>query len=375
MNNNNIKFKFYIDRGGSFTDIFCKYYNNDNNTNNELQLKLLSVDKNHYEDAPREGIRRIISNILNINIKRNELIPINNIEQIRMSTTVATNALLERKGSKFCFITTKGFKDILKINNQSRADIFDLEAKKPSVLYSNVIEIDERIMLKNSYKANGKTPINNNPSNLTKTLEPIDIIKKPNENEIKKKLQKLLDSNIKSIAICFLHSSIYPNHEIIVKNIAKKMGFTNIILSSEASSMIKFVPRGFTATADAYLTPHILEYVNHFIKGFQNKNHLINKVQFMQSDGGLTDLKNFYAHNAIVSGPAGGVVGFSQTTCYKNSQPSIGFDMGGTSTDVSRYDGKYEHVLETIISGVNIQASQLPIETIAAGGGNIYYYI
>lgn len=356
-----MKFQFNIDRGGSFTDCFSIYWNEFDKDikKNYMVVKVLSEDPSHYKDAPTECIRRVMENvylneqkkqqlqhkqndeILNkLNkLKRDSKIPIEDIDIIRMGTTVATNALLERKGENFALVTTKGFKELLVIGNQSRPDIFDLKVRRPGMLFTESIEIDERIVLVNSIYSSGKEPprtiskdINSSQIDITYntiTGEPIRILKAPHLPTIKLQLQKVLDSGIKAIAIVFVHGSVYPEHEVIVGNLAKEMGFTYVSMSHESSSMIKLVPRGFTCCADAYLTPHIKRYIETFSNGFENG--ILEKVQFMQSDGGLTWVSKFAGHRAILSGPAGGVVGYSQTA-WNNLQiepsPLIGFDMG-----------------------------------------------
>lgn len=302
------------------------------------------------------------------------------IESLRLGTTVATNALLERKGADCALVTTKGFKDVLVIGNQSRPDIFDLSVTKPDKLYSCVVEIDERVTLEDYVEDPSMHISQPNGKDLVKGIsgEIVRILKKVNVDEVTSMLQIIYNQGIKSVAIALMHSYTFPEHEKIVGEIAKKIGFTNISLSSELSPMIKYVNRANSCVADAYLTPEIKKYLNSFESGLKfglkTQNNLDGvSCQFMQSDGGLVDASRFSGLRAILSGPAGGVVGYSRT-CYNpnNPIPLVGFDMGGTSTDVSRYgDGKFDHVFETTTAGVTIQSPQLDINTIAAGGGSI----
>lgn len=342
---------------------------------------MLSVDPNNYPDSNLEGIRRILEHFSNEKIPRNKPIDTSKINYLRLGTTVATNALLERKGSKCVLITTKGFKDVLVIGNQSRPNIFDLSINKPGKIYDSVIEIDERVTLEDYIE----DPLNQvsvpNGDDLVKGVsgEIVRIIKKPNVEEIRSMLQIIFDQGIKSIAICLMHAYTFPDHELIIEQIAKEIGFTNISLSSTLSPMIKYVNRANSSIVDAYLTPEIKNYLKSFQSGLKfglknNENPNGINCQFMQSDGGLVDYTNFSGLKAILSGPAGGVVGYSRT-CYnpENPRPLIGFDMGGTSTDISRFgnNGKFDHVFESSISGIIIQSPQLDVNTIAAGGGSI----
>uniref|UniRef100_A0A914BYY1 5-oxoprolinase n=1 Tax=Acrobeloides nanus TaxID=290746 RepID=A0A914BYY1_9BILA len=355
---------FGIDRGGTFTDIFVLYPNGE-----QKAFKLLSED-NNYPDAPTEAIRRILSEHTGKEIKRGDKIPTENISWIRMGTTVATNALLERKGERTALLITRGFKDLLHIGNQSRPKIFDLDIKIPDVLYEKVIEVDERVILEDEtcqMNILGEHKVMEN----SKTV----IIEKPLSKEnVRKSLEELLDNGIRSLGVLFLHSYIFPDHEKEVEEIAKEMGFTNVSLSSSVIPMIRAVPRGFTATADAYLTPIIQKYIQGFRNGFENNLEGVN-LDFMQSDGGLSPVESFIGSRAILSGPAGGVVGVSYTAYdEKEKDPIIGFDMGGTSTDVSRYAGQFTHVIESVTAGVTIQAPQIEINTVAAGGGSRLFF-
>lgn len=333
-------------------------------------MKLLSEDPANYSDAPTEGIRRLIQEETGQALDGNGLILTENIGSIRMGTTVATNALLERKGERVLLVVNKGFKDILQIGNQARPKIFDLNIRKPSNLYEEVVEVDCRII-----PAREDCQLN---SAAMKTLSGISDTKYLVQSEldvktVRAQLTEVFEHGIKSVAVALAHSYACPDHEILVGEIAKDVGFTTVTLSHEAMPMVRLVPRGFTSCVEAYLTPHVERYLTSFCSGFQNNLKGVD-VMFMQSDGGLTAIDRFRGARAILSGPAGGVIGFSQTGSRDTTLPLIGFDMGGTSTDVSRFDGHYDHTLESTTAGVTIQAPQLDINTIAAGGGSRLFF-
>ncbi|CAG8570843.1 4023_t:CDS:10 [Paraglomus occultum] len=361
-----------IDRGGTFTDCIGSIPSDEHPSGRkEVVVKLLSVDPQNYPDAPREGIRRILEIATGRKHPRNHPIDTSLIESIRMGTTVATNALLERKGEKCALLITKGFKDLLLIGNQSRPKIFDLAIQKPSVLYEKVVEVDERVSLV------GDEAFNGNSTDIVQGLtgEYIKILKKPDHEQVKKDLQDLFDDGFRSLAICLVHSYTFQAHERVIGELASTIGFTHISLSSSIMPMIKIVPRGTSSTADAYLTPCIKKYVNGFVSGFDENLEKNTRLEFMQSDGGLVPVDKFSGFRAILSGPAAGVVGHALTSYSKVEKiPVIGFDMGGTSTDVSRFDGRLEHVFETTTAGVTIQAPQLDIHTVAAGGGSRLFF-
>eukprot|EP01119_Soliformovum_irregulare_P023980 TRINITY_DN8499_c0_g1_i3.p1 TRINITY_DN8499_c0_g1~~TRINITY_DN8499_c0_g1_i3.p1 ORF type:complete len:1241 (-),score=304.27 TRINITY_DN8499_c0_g1_i3:47-3769(-) len=330
-------------------------------------VKLLSVDPGNYDDAPREGIRRILEEVTGRKIPKNA-VETQDIEWIRMGTTIATNALLERKGERMAFVTTRGFLDVLEIGNQARPDIFDLAIKKPELLYDRVVEINERVQIINNYNHKDMEM----PSNVVEgvTGEKVVVLQAVDVEEVKRKLEEVYNEGIRSIAVALLHSYTFKDHEHQIGDIAKAIGFTQISLSSELMPMVRLVPRGQTACVDAYLTPLIKKYLQGFTSGFDSNIDKVN-ISFMMSDGGLCPMQSFNGFRSIVSGPAGGVVGYAMTTWNPDThQPIIGFDMGGTSTDVSRYAGTYEHVFDTQIAGVTIQAPQLDINTVAAGGGS-----
>lgn len=360
-----------IDRGGTFTDVHASIPGRQ-----DLILKLLSVDPANYKDAPTEGIRRILELATGRPHPRGQLLNLFHIESIRMGTTVATNALLERKGAQSALLITKGFRDLLLIGNQSRPRIFDLSVARPEVLYEQVVEVDERITMEDYTEdpESRKTPTSNTRPELITgiTGETIRIMRKPDLDVVKHQLRDLWNSGFRSLAVVFIHSYAYPDHELSIGKLATDMGFS-VTLSSAVQPMINVVPRGMSATADAYLTPVIKLYIDsisaNFEGGFDSQN---TRIEFMQSDGGLVDYRNFSGLKAILSGPAGGVVGYAQTSWDDEEKRAIlGFDMGGTSTDVSRYAGVYDHVFETTTAGISVQSPQLDIHTVAAGGGSI----
>ncbi|KAG2205414.1 hypothetical protein INT47_007199 [Mucor saturninus] len=378
--NSNEKLTICIDRGGTFTDCIGFIGKPGDSNYREFVVKLLSEDPSNYGDAPTEGIRRIVELATGNSHPRSQPVPTTSIESVRMGTTVATNALLERKGESSALLITKGFKDLLTIGNQSRPKIFDLSIKKPDVLYQKVIEIDERVVLLNSAASTEQIDDAAALSNINVRKgisgEYIKILQAPDLNIIQSQLQSVYDEGYRSIAVCLLHSYTFPDHETQVGELAQSIGFTHVSLSSQVMPMVKIVPRGTSATADAYLTPCIKEYIKGFTRGFDDGFQKgTTQLQFMQSDGGLVPVSHFSGFKAILSGPAGGVVGYALTTFDQKSRvPVIGFDMGGTSTDVSRFDGHYEHVFETTTAGVTIQAPQLDIHTVAAGGGSMLFF-
>lgn len=361
----------------------------------DIVIKLLSEDPANYKDAPLEGIRRLMSKFTNRDIPRGEALDTSKIESIRMGTTVATNALLERKGEKMAMIVTKGFKDCLDIGNQSRPKIFDLAIQRPDVLYQKVVEIDERVTLEDYAEDPERTQTKveakhdrSEKEDLVQGLsgEAVRVLRRPEEGKIKEQLKGLFDEGFRSIAVCLMHGYTFPDHEALVGKIANEIGFEHVSLSHELMPMIKLVPRATSACADAYLTPAIKKYISGFTSGFEGglgteatkhaQGEKAARCEFMQSDGGLVDVDQFSGLKAILSGPAGGVVGYALTSYDPETKtPVIGFDMGGTSTDVSRYGaGRYEHVFETTTAGVTIQSPQLDINTVAAGGGSRLFF-
>ncbi|KUJ15080.1 uncharacterized protein LY89DRAFT_671471 [Mollisia scopiformis] len=362
--------KIAIDRGGTFTDVWASVPGQP-----DIVLKLLSVDPSNYADAPSEGIRRVLEQVTGTSIPRNAPLPKNHIHSIRMGTTVATNALLERKGTRHALVVTKGFRDLIDIGNQARPRLFDLNIRKPETLYDKVVEIDERVTVEEFSEDPSPTVSQKDliPGVLVKgsTGELVRIIQPFNEEEAKTKLLALKTDGIDALAICFCHSYIFPDHELRMAELASELGFRHVSLSSTVGAkMIRMLARGSSASADAYLTPEIKAYVDTFARGFEGGNLDGVKCEFMQSDGGLVNHKVFSGLRGILSGPAGGVVGYARTS-YDGKRPLVGFDMGGTSTDVSRYGGSFTHVFETTTAGIVIQSPQLDINTVAAGGGSI----
>lgn len=296
------------------------------------------------------------------------------------SPTNNHSALLERKGEKVVLLITKGFLDLLVIGNQSRPDIFDLSVQRLDKLYDRVIEVDERVTIEGFTEDPERQQIDiNSDAQLVEGLsgEAIRILKRPDYELIRKDLNSLWNEGYRNLSIALMHSYAYPEHEIGIAEIGQEMGF-KISVSSQLQPMIKIVLRAQSATADAYLSPKIQEYLESFAKGFQGEFKDVkgsNKLLLSQSDGGLTSFKKFTGLRAILSGPAGGVVGMAKT-CWEaeDGTPVIGFDMGGTSTDVSRYGGSFEYVFESTTAQVTIQSPQLDINTVAAGGGSMLFW-
>ncbi|KAF3022637.1 hypothetical protein E8E14_013995 [Neopestalotiopsis sp. 37M] len=359
-----------IDRGGTFTDCVAAVPGQE-----DILIKLLSVDPSNYPDAPVEAIRRVLEKATGKSYPKGQKISLEGVESIKMGTTVATNALLERKGERTAFVVTKGLKDLLHIGNQSRPKLFDLTINKPDVLYSKVIEVPERVTLEawTERKVPQEINIESDPALIKGvTGEAVRILEPLNVESTRKSLQEIYDEGYRSVAICLMHSYTFRDHELAVGKLAEEIGFTHISLSAELSPTVKIVPRGNSSTADAYLTPEIKRYIDGFESGFQDLRNSGCRCEFMQSDGGLVEFSGLSGLRAILSGPAGGCVGYARTAYDEQDKtPVIGFDMGGTSTDVSRYAGKLEQVFETTTAGVTVQSPQLDINTVAAGGGSI----
>uniref|UniRef100_A0A8W7PML1 5-oxoprolinase n=1 Tax=Anopheles coluzzii TaxID=1518534 RepID=A0A8W7PML1_ANOCL len=371
------KYNFAIDRGGTFTDVLCITPDRTVRT-----LKLLSVDPANYPDAPTEGIRRILQQETGRALTVDGLIDTGLIGWVRMGTTVATNALLERAGDPVALVVNRGFRDLLQIGNQARPNIFQLNIQKPANLYREVIEIDARLVPAQEVSCQlgeasaGWRRLTGAADSTYLEMVPLD------EQDLRSKLEEVRAAGINSLAIVLAHSYACPEHELCVGRIAQELGFQHVTLSHQAMPMCRLVARGFTACAEAYLTPHVERYLDGFRSGFRDQLRGAD-VLFMQSDGGLTRMEHFRGARAILSGPAGGVVGYAVTGMRDAGDddpaagpppPLIGFDMGGTSTDVSRYAGTYEHVIESTTAGVTIQAPQLDINTVAAGGGSRLFF-
>ena len=329
--------QFWIDRGGTFTDIVAK------KPDGKIIIdKLLSENSDAYKDAAVEGIRRILE------LKKDDKIPTDIISSVKMGTTVATNALLERKGDRTLLLITKGFGDLLRIGYQNRPLLFDLNIKLPELLYERVVEVSERLNEKG------------------------EVVTKLNEEEVRNSLIKAKSDGINSVAIAFMHSYINPDHENKIEQIAKEENFNQISVSHKVSPLIKLVGRGDTTVVDAYLSPILRRYVNQVSE--ELKDTKSTQLMFMQSNGGLTDANLFQGKDALLSGPAGGVVSMTQTGKQAGFNKLIGFDMGGTSTDVCHFAGEFERSFETELAGVRIRAPMMQINTVAAGGGSILFY-
>ena len=333
------KWQFWIDRGGTFTDVIGK-----NPKGKIATQKLLSENPKQYKDAAIQGIRDLLS------IDRKESIPMHQIDSIKMGTTVATNALLERKGERTLLAITKGFADILRIGYQQRPKLFSLDIQLPDMIYSDIVEIDERVDIKG------------------------DVLIKLDLSNTKKILTEAFNEGFKSIAIVLLHGYRYQEHEIQISVIAKQIGFEQISVSHKISPLMKIIPRGDTTVVDAYLSPILRRYINQVKAELGQTQQNFGKLMFMQSNGGLTDANYFQGKDAILSGPAGGVVGMVKTGEKIGLNKLIGFDMGGTSTDVCHYNSEYERTLETELAGVRLRSPMMLINTVAAGGGSILYF-
>ncbi|MCF6275448.1 MAG: 5-oxoprolinase, partial [Robiginitomaculum sp.] len=336
--------KFWIDRGGTFTDIVACDPDGVLHTK-----KLLSENPESYEDAALEGIRRFLG------VASGSPLPSGKIASVKMGTTVATNALLERKGERTVLAITKGLRDTLEIGYQARADIFAMQVIKPAPLYDGVAEIDERL------RADGS------------------VLSAPDLSAARDDLQAYYNDGYRALAIVFLHAYRNPAHEKLIAELAREIGFTQVSTSHEASPLIKMISRGRTAVVDAYLSPILRSYIDRIAdalangqEGDQGSNQeSASELLFMQSSGGLADAAHFHGRNAVLSGPAGGVVGAVRTAEAAGFDKIIGFDMGGTSTDVCHYAGSYERTQEAEVAGVKMRAPMLEIHTVAAGGGSV----
>ncbi|MFC5989298.1 hydantoinase B/oxoprolinase family protein [Limoniibacter endophyticus] len=337
MTEQNAAWDFWIDRGGTFTDVIGR------DPQGQLHArKVLSENPQAYRDAAVHGIRLLLG------LNAGEPIPTGMIHEVRMGTTVATNALLERKGERLALVTTKGFRDALKIGYQERKNIFATEIVKPEALYESVTEIDERVL------ADG-------------TVE-----KSLDEAAARKALEALKQQGYDCIAIVLMHAYKFPAHEAILAKIARDIGFAQISVSHEVSPLVKFVGRGDTTVIDAYLSPVLSRYVAQ-VSSELDVERTGARLMFMMSSGGLTAADLFQGKDAILSGPAGGVVGLARTGESAGFDKVIGFDMGGTSTDVAHFDGEYERAFETQVAGVRVRAPMMLIHTVAAGGGSILH--
>lgn len=325
------RWQFWIDRGGTFTDVVGKRPDGSLVTH-----KLLSDNPEQYPDAAVAGIRHLLG------LPVGQAITPDVVACVKMGTTVATNALLERKGEPTLLVTTRGFRDALRIAYQNRPRLFERQIVLPELLYSAVVEAQERV------GARGEL------------VEPLD------ELRLKKELLEQYARGLRSVAIVFMHGYRFPAHELAARRLAREVGFTQISTSHETSPMMKFVSRGDTTVVDAYLSPILRRYVDRVAAEMPGV-----RLFFMQSSGGLTDAHAFQGKDAILSGPAGGIVGMARTAALAGMEKVIGFDMGGTSTDVSHYAGEFEREFETQVAGVRMRAPMMGIHTVAAGGGSI----
>ncbi|WP_328503979.1 hydantoinase B/oxoprolinase family protein [Streptomyces sp. NBC_00457] len=320
--------QFWVDRGGTFTDIVARRPDG-----RLLTHKLLSDNPARYADAAVAGVRELLGG---------SHAP---VEAVRMGTTVATNALLERKGERTLLVITRGFRDALRIAYQNRPRIFARRIELPELLYERVVEVDERIA------ADGT------------------VLRAPDLYALAGPLQEAYDDGVRAMAVVCMHSHLHPAHEQAVGELAARIGFPQISLSSEVSPLMKLVPRGDTAVVDAYLSPVLRRYVQHVADELEGV-----RLMFMQSNGGLAEAGQFRGKDAILSGPAGGIVGMARMSQLAGFDRVIGFDMGGTSTDVSHFAGEYERVFTTQIAGVRLRAPMLDIHTVAAGGGSVLHF-
>ncbi|HVK31612.1 MAG TPA: hydantoinase/oxoprolinase family protein, partial [Burkholderiaceae bacterium] len=329
------RWQFWIDRGGTFTDIVGRRPDGGLAT-----LKLLSENPEQYRDAAVEGIRRLLG------LQACEPITPERVECVKMGTTVATNALLERKGDRTLLVTTRGFRDALRIAYQARPKLFERHIVLPELLYERVIEAQERV------GAHGDV------------LQPLD------EAHLRERLWAAHDAGIRSVAVVFMHGYRFSAHEQAAARLARELGFTQVSASHEVSPLMKLVSRGDTTVVDAYLSPILRRYVDQVAGQMPGV-----RLFFMQSSGGLTEAHRFQGKDAILSGPAGGIVGMVRTAVAGGHDKVIGFDMGGTSTDVSHYidgpAGGFERSFETQVAGVRMRAPMMSIHTVAAGGGSI----
>ncbi|MCC3770590.1 hydantoinase B/oxoprolinase family protein [Streptomyces sp. UNOC14_S4] len=326
--------QFWVDRGGTFTDVVAR-----SPDGRLLARKLLSEDPARYDDAAVEGIRRLLG------LREGQEIRPGAVEVVRMGTTVATNALLERKGERTALVITRGFRDALRIGYQNRPRLFDREIVLPEVLYERVLEVSERVT------ADG------------------EVLLPPDVDGLAADLRRARDDGLGAVAVVCMHSHLHPAHEEAVGKLAERIGFPQVSLSSEVSRLMKLVPRGDTAVVDAYLSPVLRRYV-------QQVAHRLPGVRllFMQSNGGLAEAGHFRGKDAILSGPAGGIVGMARMSRLAGFRKVIGFDMGGTSTDVSHFADAFERVVTSQVAGVRLQAPMLDIHTVAAGGGSVLHF-
>src|SRR4029077_6391587 len=328
------KWQFWIDRGGTFTDIVARHPDGHLSTH-----KLLSENPGRYRDAAIAGIKTVLG------LSLDAPIPAGVVEAVKMGTTVATNALLERKGERTLLIVNRGFADALRIGNQARPRLFDLAITLPSMLYERVEEIGGRV------DVNGAE------------IETLD------EETARNVFAEAVADGIGACAIVLMHAWKYPAHEQRLAELAREAGLAQVSASHAVSTLLRLIPRGDTTVVDAYLSPILRRYVDQVASELQGT-----RLYFMQSNGGLAEAGGFQGKDAILSGPAGGIVGAARTASAAGLDRIISFDMGGTSTDVALYAGEFERVFETQVAGVRMRAPMMAINTVAAGGGSILFF-
>ncbi|WP_431998179.1 hydantoinase B/oxoprolinase family protein [Streptomyces fungicidicus] len=332
--------QFWVDRGGTFTDIVARRPDG-----RLLTHKVLSDNPAPDPAAPHGSRGSADADAAVVGVRALLAGSGDPVDAVRMGTTVATNALLERKGERTLLVVTRGFRDALRIAYQNRPRIFARRIDLPELLYERVVEVDERLA------ADGT------------------VLRAPDLDALTGPLRQAYDDGIRAVAVVCLHSHLHPAHEQAVGDLAARVGFPQISLSSEVSPLMKLVPRGDTAVVDAYLSPVLRRYVRHVADELDGV-----RMMFMQSNGGLTEAGRFRGKDAILSGPAGGIVGMARMSQLAGFDRVIGFDMGGTSTDVSHFAGEYERVFTTQIAGVRLRAPMLDIHTVAAGGGSVLHF-
>ncbi|MDD1651195.1 MAG: hydantoinase B/oxoprolinase family protein, partial [Methylococcaceae bacterium] len=337
MNSPSRRWQFWIDRGGTFTDIVARRPDG-----RLLTLKLLSENPDRYADAALQGMCELL--------QRHEVASPDAIETVRMGTTVGTNALLERKGEPTVLVTTRGFADVLRIGCQNRPDIFALRIRRPDPLYERVIEVAGRL------DAQGAE------------IGPLDL------PAAERELSAALAQGYRAVAIVLMHAWRNPAHELELESLARRIGFAQVSVSHRCSPAIRLVGRGETTVADAYLSPVLRRYVDRFAEGLGQIARPVPDVRFMQSHGGLAEARHFQGKDSILSGPAGGIIGAVATARRAGFDRIVTFDMGGTSTDVAHYAGELERAEETLVAGVRLRVPMLNIHTVAAGGGSILHY-
>ncbi|CAM5485298.1 hydantoinase B/oxoprolinase family protein [Eoetvoesiella caeni] len=328
------RWQFWVDRGGTFTDVVARRPDG-----RLVTAKLLSENPEQYPDAAVQGIRQLLG------VKAGEAVPAELIDVVKMGTTVATNALLERKGERVLLVVTRGFRDALRIAYQNRPRLFDREIVLPELLHEEAIEVDERLAADGS------------------VVMPLD------EAAARHALQEARGRGFTAVAIVLMHSYRNGEHEARLAGLARELGYTQVCASHDVSPLIRYVARGDTTVVDAYLSPVLRRYVDHVAAALPGV-----RLQFMQSSGGLTDAQTFQGKDSVLSGPAGGIVGMAGIAQSAGLDRVIGFDMGGTSTDVSHFAGEYERAFDTLVAGVRLRAPMMSIHTVAAGGGSILHF-